>query len=497
MANDQQQSCQSSPLSERKGAQEPRRRFEDGAVVGSDADDCCALGEALGMSLFPWQRAVVDDWCSYDSADCPAYVTCGLDVPRQNGKNASLEVYEMYRLAVCGWHILHTAHRVKTTKKAFHRLVKYFSDDRHPEMQELVLQIRRTNGEEAIYLHNGGSIEFVSRTNGSARGYDDIQLVVYDEAQELTDAQYDAISYTLSASSTGERQTLYMGTPPNETSPGTVFSRQRDAAFNGGAIKTAWNSWACPELPRRGSEFEDVLDEIYLSNPSMGYVLDIDYTRSEFIGSDLVGFAHERLDWWSPAVSVDNPISKDMWAATEFDSEDPESARIAFGVKFAPDGMTYSLVGCKQPKGGKAVVELIRTDTTELGTKDLAEWLHQRRAKASAVTIDGYNGAETLCDHLRDLGAPRNYVLRTNVKALTAATTTFMDALRTKDVRHVPDGELDESALKSIKRPIGKSGAWAFGSSQEASSLPIEACALAYWAIKNTKRNPKRKQRLL
>ncbi len=449
------------------------------------------------MSLFPWQRAVVDDWCAYDDQDRPSYVTCGLDVPRQNGKNASLEIYEMYRLAVCGWHILHTAHRVKTTKKAFNRLVKYFSDERHPEMMELVQQVRRTNGEEAIVLKNGGSIEFISRTNGTARGFDDIQLVVYDEAQELTDTQYDAISYTLSASSTGERQTLYMGTPPNDGSPGTVFTRQRDAAFNGGAIKTAWSSWATPDLPKRGAEFEEVLEAIYASNPSMGYVLDIDYTRSEFIGSDIVGFAHERLDWWSPAATVDKPIGVPMWKATEFCGEDPQGARMSFGVKFAPDGLTYSLTGCKLSKDGQAVVELIRTDTTELGTKDLAEWLHSRRGKACCVAIDGFNGAETLCDHLRDLGTPRNYVVRANVKAMSAASIALVDALRTKDLRHVPDEELDASATKSTKRQIGKSGAWAFGSTAEGSSLPIESCALAYWGAKNTRRNPKRKQRLL
>ena len=157
------------------------------------------------MPLLEWQRHVLDDWCAADQWWRPSYTTCGLDVPRQNGKNAALEAYELYRLAVCGWHVLHTAHRVKTAKKAFRRLCRHFEDDAHPELKELVAQIRRTNGEEAIYLTNGGSIEFIARTNGSARGFDDIQLVVFDEAQELTDEQFDAIMYTLAASATGER----------------------------------------------------------------------------------------------------------------------------------------------------------------------------------------------------------------------------------------------------------------------------------------------------
>ena len=140
---------------------------------GTNGDLAADLGAGLGMELFPWQRAVMDDLCAYRLAgerQLPSYVTAGLDVPRQNGKNAILEVYEMYRLAMDGWHVLHTAHRVKTAKKSFQRLCKYFTDDRYPFMQQLVEKIRRTNGEEAIFLANGGSIEFIARTNGSARG---------------------------------------------------------------------------------------------------------------------------------------------------------------------------------------------------------------------------------------------------------------------------------------------------------------------------------------
>ena len=64
-------------------------------------DDAVALGEDLGISPFPWQRYILTDWCACSADGKPAYVTCGLDVPRQNGKNAALEIYELYRLAVC------------------------------------------------------------------------------------------------------------------------------------------------------------------------------------------------------------------------------------------------------------------------------------------------------------------------------------------------------------------------------------------------------------
>ncbi len=466
--------------------------------MGTESQDCAELGEALGMSLFPWQRLVMDDWCAYDSRDVPTYVICGLDVPRQNGKNASLEVYEMYRLAVCGWHVLHTAHRVKTTKKAFNRLVRYFSDERHPEMCGLVRQIRRTNGEEAITLTNGGSIEFISRTNGSARGFDDIQLVVYDEAQELTDTQYDAIGYTLSASSTGERQTLYMGTPPNDGSPGTVFARQRDAALGGEARKTAWNSWATPDLPRRGCTFEDIEEDVYASNPSMGYVLDIDYTRSEFSGSDVVGFAHERLGWWSPDV-VEQALLVDpkRWAACEVDpSEVPEDGRLGYGIKFTPDGKTFALSVALLPPGGTPHVELVEVDGTGRGLARLTAWLMERKGKCSVCVIDGRAGAQALVQRLRDEGFPRKGIHECRTNDAIAAASGFLDAVNGGQLTHVESPAMDDSACKSVKRVIGRNGAFGFGDGPDSMSAPVESAALALWGVKNTKRDPKRKAKV-
>jgi hypothetical protein len=455
------------------------------------------------MNLFPWQRDVVDTWCAVDSFGKPSYVTCGLDVPRQNGKNAGLEVYEMYRLSVDGWHILHTAHRVKTAKKAFQRLVKYFTDDKFPFMQEQVEKIRRTNGEEAIFLKNGATIEFIARTNGSARGFDDIQLVVYDEAQELTDAQYDAIAYTLAASSTGERQTLYMGTPPNESSPGTVFARMRDAALAENGRKICWYSWATPDLPRRDATFDDVLDDIYLSNPSMGYVLDIDYTMSEFAGSDIVGFAHERLDWWSPIVNDTAAIPRKLWEGSCIDAiGDDYPGKMAFAVKFSRDGSRYALVGAKRQNGrhAKCAFELIETGDTATGTRSLAEWLKARSSKAACVIVDGLSGSDALCDHLSDLKAPRGYVLRPGTKEVIGAATGLLDGLKDGSIAHTADPEMDEAAKRCVRRLIGHRGGWTYDTPASADvsiSEPLEAAALAVFAVKNSKRDPRRKQRML
>lgn len=480
----------------RRGRQEPRRAYHDGEVSYSEVDDAIALGEDLGISPFPWQREVLRDWLSCDSRGKPSYVTCGLDLPRQNGKNAALEIYEVYRLAVCGWHVLHTAHRVKTAKKAFMRLVRYFTDERHPELCALVERIRRTNGEEAIFLKNGGSIEFIARTNGTARGFDDIQLVVYDEAQELTDTQYDAIAYTLSASSTGERQIIYMGTPPNERSAGTVFARVRKSVLEGGMRNMCWLSWATEKLPPKDCTFADILDEVYESNPSMGYVLDESYTESEFAGAkgNISGFAHERLDWWSGSSSA-SAIDEALWCSLALKKEDvPTEGKKAFGVKFSPDGSQIALCACRLQEDGSAYVEHIGQGTLADGLKWLTDFLcnDDMADTTAAVAVDGRNGAAALLDRLRDW-YPRQALYATSTRDVINATTLFSQALIDKTLTHWDGGDddaqqaLNESALEARKRPIGSDGGWAYGGD---SSTPLEAAVLAYWAAKTTKRDP-------
>ena len=449
------------------------------------------------MPLLEWQRHVLDDWCAADQWWRPSYTTCGLDVPRQNGKNAVLEGCELYRLAVCGWHVLHTAHRVKTAKKAFRRLCRYFEDDAHPELKELVAQIRRTNGEEAIYLTNGGSIEFIARTNGSARGFDDIQLVVFDEAQELTDEQFDAIMYTLAASATGERQIIYTGTPPNEKAPGTVFPRARRAALKDTPARTTWSSWALPKLPRRDATFAELVDDIYESNPSMGILLDIEFTESEFAGGSIEGFAHERLDWFSEEAGFRAAIPRAVWNAAAIDAiGDGYARKTALAVKFSADGATYSLAGAKLASDGKCAVELIEVGTTQNGTAALAERLHGARGSVAAVVIDGMDGAEALHERLLKLNAPRGYDMNFRTSDFISACARFFDALKSGNCAHTCAPLLEDSAAHSSRRPIGQRG-WGFAADSAHDPTPMEACAMALWAVQTTKRNPKRRQRLL
>src|SRR5690606_20537971 len=124
---------------------------------------------------------------------------CGLAVPRQNGKNGLLEMVELYKMVALGRKILHTAHPVPTSRKHFLRMLAYFDNPReYPWLVDQVARLRSANGQEAIILKNGGSVEFVSRSKNSGRGFT-VDDVVFDEAQELDSDALEAILPTLSS----------------------------------------------------------------------------------------------------------------------------------------------------------------------------------------------------------------------------------------------------------------------------------------------------------
>lgn len=458
----------------------------------SDGDDAALLMSEYASPLDDWQLCVVRCWLGKDKNGNYNVTSAGVSVPRQNGKNVCIEARELYGLVVNAERILHTAHQVKTSKKSFRRLASIFTDKRHPEMMAIVKTIRYTNGEECIELTNGGCIEYSARSRQAARGFDGISLVVYDEAQELTDDQVEAITATLSASATGTRQILYAGTPPYPGCPGEVFRRRRTVCMTDPGEHDSWHEWSVEAKS---------LDEInlddqslwYQCNPALGIRLSVEFTQEERRTMSMDGFARERLGWWTPILEhkLETAIPEDVWNRCA--SQEPKpTGKTAYGVKFSADGSEVCLCGAVIPPAGAARISLIDRKPTGFGTQWLANWLNERYMKACCVVIDGRNGVDVLVDKISGTWRMKDAIIRPNAKDMIAAVSTLMDCLNEESVTwYAAQEDLKDSATTSTKRPIG--GGWGFGGDD---STPIEACALALWGAKNSKRNPDKKMRI-
>lgn len=473
-----------------RGSQEPRIKVEPQRTE-TDGNDAALLMREYGYQLDEWQQSVLDCWLGKYEGTYNV-TSAGLALPRQNGKNVCLEAREFFGLVVNGERILHTAHQVRTSKKSFRRLAAMFTDKKHPEIIDEVKQIRFTNGEECIELNNGGVIEFSARSRQAARGFDGISLVVYDEAQELTDDQVEAITATLSASSTGTRQIIYTGTPPYPGCPGEVFKRRRNVCIDDPGKHDSWHEWSVSGDKISDINIEDV-SLWYMSNPALGIRLTEDFTFEEMRSMSPDGFARERLGWWQPAIQheFDYAIPVDVWDACK--SKDPKpNGKTAYGIKFSADGAMVALCGCVIDENERARIALIEYKPTGYGLQWLADWLNQRYKVACCVVIDGRNGVDVLVDKIANVWKMKGSVIRPTTNNVIASVGMLMDCLNERTITWYAEQEqLKESAITSVKRKIA--GGWGFGGDN---SIPIEACALALWGCKTSKRDPNKVMRI-
>ena len=460
------------------GSQEPSVRIAP-KYKASDGFDAAKLLGVGGFHLDQWQSDLLDDWLAISPSGKWICRTCGGSVPRQNGKTGILEGRAEAGMILYNEQVVYTAHLQKTATETFEEMANFFDSSK---IRSYVKDIKTALGREQIVLKSGARIKFLARTRNGGRGQHG-DLLIFDEAQEL-DANAQA-SFLPAISASLNPQVIYLGTPPDPESDGTVFRGIREKALSKEAKTIAWFEYSVKDIgnvndPKRWAA----------TNPALGTRIQLTTIESEVEQMDPDTFARERLGWWSPIVTqrLDYAISSDVWDACKSKEIAPEG-KTAYGIKFSADGSEVALCVAVIPKEGMARIELLERRPTGLGTQWLADWLKERYNKASCVVIDGRNGVDVLVDKITDVWKFKNSIIRPTAKDMIAAVSLLMDSLNEKTLTWYEGQEmLRESATTSTKRPI--SGGWGFGGED---SAPIEACSLALWGAKTSKRDPNRK----
>lgn len=486
-------------------SQVPRLRVAP-ARGESDGDLASAFAAAYELKPDPWQQAILDDWLRFYGGKW-ASLTCGLAVSRQNGKNALIEIRELYGMVALGEKILHTAHEVKTAQKHFRRLKHFFGsqvDDpgaKFPELNKLVKQIRSVNGQEAILLHeascqflaggtcrcNGGSVEVVARSKNSGRGFT-VDVLVMDEAQELEEDALEALMPTTSAAPSGNPQWIFTGTPPGPNAHGDVFTRVRDEALTDTPGRLSWHEWSV-----EGDVNLDDRDVWRMTNPA----LDAGRLQYEVIEGERArfsddGFARERLGMWPAIGGSSRAISPKQWADSAVD-EAPDGTP-AFAVAFSLDGDRLALSGARKNDEGVHVeiIDALEDDRgVEAGLAALADWFCERDEdgtprwrKSSGIALSGRSGAPALAQLLRDRRVPDRWIFLPSTPKYVEACSMWLEGVRSGSITHRREGQsvLDESvAITDVDKRGGLSA-----TSIDGDDTPTEAVALAHWVARTS-----------
>lgn len=478
----------------RVGNQNPTFRHvsEYDKTEGGFASD---LSASYALTPHPWQKLVLDDWLAVDKAGKLVHSFCVLEVPRQNGKTGVSDPRETWGLVKRAEQILHTAQEFQTAKKAFDRLRKKFGTKKndpyaeYPELNALVDHYTVSSGQMVLDLTNGGHIEFRTRGNNSDMGRGGtFDLVVIDEAQAYTEEQDASLSPLNSAAPSGSPQTILMGTPPSgQAGKGVVFTRAIEGIKENPNAGDCLHLWHCEDVG-------DVLnrDRWYQANPSLGFQLLEEAIEKDATKMAPDVFAREHLGFLAKKRELMNyAINHKKWAECASDAPKPEG-KTAYGVKFSADGAVVSLCGAVIDESGMVRISLIDMKNTGQGTQWLADWLNERYKKASCVVIDGRNGVDVLIDKIKDVWIQKHSVIKASMKDVVAAVGMLTDAINEDKLTwYSKQDVLNDSAVTSTKRSIG--GGWGFGGEN---STPIEACSLALWGAKTSKRNPNKQMRI-
>jgi hypothetical protein len=340
------------------------------------------------------------------------------------------------------------------------------------------------NGQEAIYLENGGSVEILARSQGSGRGFT-VDVIVCDEAQDMSDDDLEALMSTSSSAPLGDPQWIYTGTPPGPKASGEVFTRIRDDALSGKTARSSWLEWSMDP--------DASLDDAHQwqkANPALGTRLQLSVVEAERSTFSDDGFARERGGMWSLG-SSNTVIDGESWAAI-VDAASIASDRFALAVDVSPDRTVSSVAMAGQRPDGLWHVELDEQRTGVGWLSGYLERLILANPQIRAVVIDGASPAASIIDDLAQLKVK---VTTTNARDMAAACGQFYDGVYEAWLRHIDQPQLNVALSVARKRSLGD--AWAWNRKNANSDItPLVACTLALWgAQSSTVKKPGRKAR--
>lgn len=448
-------------------------------------DKCVSFGD----SFDEWQdgagRAILAKRADGLYAATVGGVT--LSIPRQVAKTF-LVGRIVFALCVMfpGTRVIWTAHRTRTATNSFRSMMGYA---KRRKVAPHVQDIRLANGEQEIVFRNGSAILFGSREQGFGRGFDEVDVVVFDEAQILTEkALEDMVPATNQSRHPHGALLFFMGTPPRPTDPGEAFALRRGRALDGTADDLLYIEFSAdPDA--------DPDDRAQWAKANPSYPLHTSAQAMERMRGALLddqSFMREALGVWDP-VSVSQVIPSDTWSLRA-DRLSMAVDRLTLALDVAPDRSTASVGLAGLRADGKWHVEL---DEHRKGADWVGPWIEQRaeRNKLHAVVADEMSG-------LVERRNGRHYLVGTSVEVTLAkaegrdmvvACARFYDAVMDGSVVHTDQPQVNTSLSMAGKRVLH--GGWAWNRKSPTGDItPVVAETLALWGAQSaTVKRPTRR----
>lgn len=493
------------PRSEAKLTDLARHVVYPKGIVTTAWNRVVAQCRVMGVEFDEWQHGI-GQIALGKTKDGKYAATIGgvvLSIPRQVGKTF---LVGMIVIALCILNprttVLWTAHRTKTATKTFQTMqgmVKKKKIRGHlaPGRNN---GIRTANGEQEIRFRNGSVIMFGAREGGFGRGFDEVDIEVFDEAQILDEAALeDMVAATNQSRQPSGALLFFMGTPPRPRDKGEEFLGRRAEALETkpeDQVVGLSDGIVYVEFSADKDADPDDREQWEKANPSYPFRTPLESMlrmRKNLKNED--SFKREAMGIYD-ALDSGRVIDDVSWSRV-CDPASMPVERLTLAIDVAPDRSMASVSLAGRRADGLWSVEL---DEQKRSVEWVSAWVKARAEKnrLHAVVVDEMTG-------LVEERKGRNYLVGTDVVVTLAAAEgrdmaiacgQFFDGVMepVPKLRHTDQPQLNVALSVARKRPLA--GAWAWNRKDAESDItPIVSATLALWgAQKDDVERPTRRR---
>ncbi len=476
---------------------EQRPKFEH-SQPGDETDSVRAAkftSRVTGSRCLPWQWETTRKMLRRREDGLWTHRDVCLVCTRQQGKTWIMVARILFGLFYLGETIVYSAQRGQTADAVFVRIVAIIKS--RPSLFKRVVSItggKQGRGDIVVTARNGkqAHLRCGVRSTDLGRGLDLIDLVVFDEAYNLTEAEVSSLLGAQVASPNA--QTVYTSTAPVASIHVfcDIFTGVRERGRLAGGDDEPdllFEEFAAPDPP--GDEHERAerrTDRSWwrLASPSYGVIskerdiesfrktLCINVSGTALWEADYLGWG----EWPSMAGQREPTIPLDEVWRPLADVQAVIVGQKVVAVSRSQDRARWAFaVGCRTSTG-RVQVEIGRYDRMDIGQASAYLVMLVDRWDPAAVVIEGHDPATPLAAAMRKLGV--------DVHLMTAgqfamATAGFVDSAFSGDVSHTDQPILRDTLQEAVMRALPRGDqVW---DAREGSIAPLIAATGAHWAV--------------
>lgn len=489
------------------GPQEPR--YQSTTAGGDDRDAKRAARfahRATGKRQLPWQWSEFRSMMLRDDRGLWLHRLVCLVCTRQQGKTEIMAWRILFGLFVLGETIVYSAQRGQTADAVFARVVDVIKAN--PELWGAVVEGptggKAGRGDITVRSIDGTLAHFRSgvRSTDLGRGLDQIDLVVFDEAYNLTPAEVAALTGAQMASPNA--QTIYTSTAPVASvhSFCDIFAGLRDLGLKGYRNPVErdpdlhYSEYCAPDPPADELERAEArLDrELWrLASPSHGVISqdrDIEANRKVLcINAEGVAlWEADYLGWgeWPTTGDEHEPVIpiEEVWMPLVPDRAPELAGQYVLVVSRSTDLARWYVTLGRRTAEGRVFLEVRYAGPPERkGKVNIGEAAAYLLSCIEAwdpieVIVEGHDPGKAIVPVMRKLGID---VHATNANEFAVACAGFIDAAFAGDIEHMGQPLITDCLGAALMRTLPR-GDRVFDT-LEGAIAPLIGYTLAHWGV--------------